>query len=163
MSLRCDPIPNSFFMTARPSMPFRLIATTFLCTALIGCATYEYTPTAGVQPARIKLPPNPPPIVQIAPAEAPCPKANLDRSKSEIDIEPGRRLLIELGYSSAGLAFGSECVVTLSFVPMAGREYSILYQPTARGCSAGIVTRSEAGTLIREPSSQQEGFKRCLY
>lgn len=144
-------------------MRYKLLVASLLGVALFGCATYSYTPASGVEPARLKMPSARPPIVQVAPIDAPCPKANLDRNKSEIEIEPGKRMLVELGYSTLGLAYGRECIVTLSFVPLQGKEYSILYEATPRGCSAGITTMNADGQTIREPSSQQEPFKRCLY
>jgi hypothetical protein len=139
------------------------LTTSFCVVLLCGCATYTYTPVPGVQPAKLVLPVNKPAFIAIAPADAECPKSMIDQKNSDISLAPGKRTVLELGYSSAGLAYGRECVVTLSFLPVTGNEYVLLYEQTSTGCRAGLLTKDGSGRLVKEPSSQNEKFHRCLY
>lgn len=130
---------------------------------LFGCAgTYNYIPSEGAETAKLKLLNIETPIALIS-ENLECPKRKLDKTKSEVVIPAGKRILVEVGHSSLGHTYGRECIISLSFIPQNRKEYSISYNQYVMSCSAHILTNDELGNSIQDPSVKQEPFNRCLY
>lgn len=129
--------------------------------ALTGCKSFVYVPAPGAPTATLRVPEKIPFVYLTENAD--CPKKMVDQSKPLTVIPANVRLWIEPGYSTAGLAFGSECTVPLSFVPEAGREYSVLYRTSGRGCTANIIERDSDGNLTQNRTIRTEKSQTCLY
>lgn len=130
--------------------------------ALTGCATvYQYQPAPGEQTAILKLGVAKIPFVSLSENEG-CPKKRMDQSQASTVIPANKRLWVEPGFSSLGLPGGTECIIPMSFVAQAGKEYFVVYETAGLSCNARILTRNEAGKLALEPTLKREKFERCM-
>lgn len=134
-----------------------------LSLGLSGCASpvYHYTPAPGEVTAKFKVS-TPLPFVTLTPNSS-CPKNRVDQSAGDLVIPANTRLWVEPGYSSLGVPGGKECIVPMSFVAAPGQEYILIFQDGVNKCQASILTRDAAGKLVREPSTKNEPFHRCMY
>lgn len=129
---------------------------------LAGCATpFEYRPAPGEQTAKLKLGVPMIPFVNLSENEG-CPKKQMDVQKAETIIPANKRQWVEPGYSSAGVPGGSECVIPLSFVPRAGKEYFVVFERAGQTCNARVLTRNDAGRLVIDPSLKREKYHLCM-
>lgn len=137
------------------------VALAYMVFALTGCVTpFQYQPAPGEQTATLKLGVPMIPFVYLTESEG-CPKKRMDLSKETTVIPANKRLWVEPGFSSLGVPGGSECVIPLSFVAQAGKEYFVIYETAGRSCNARILTRDEGGKLAIERSLKREKFERC--
>lgn len=130
--------------------------------ALTGCVTlFQYQPAPGEQTAILKLGVDNMPFTSLSENEG-CPKKVMDRSKSATVIPANKRLWVEPGFSTLGVPGGSECIIPMSFVPQAGKEYFVVYERLGFSCNARILTRNDTGKLALEPTLKLEKFERCM-
>lgn len=130
--------------------------------ALTGCAPlFQYQPAPAEQTATLKLGVPMIPFVYLTENEG-CPKKRMDLSKEATVIPAKKRLWVEPGSSTRGVPGGSECIIPMSFVAQAGKEYFVVYEIAGGFCNARILTYNESGKLATEPSLRREKFERCM-
>lgn len=133
--------------------------------ALSGCAQiHQYQPAPGEQTATLKLGVEGRVTVLLSEIRenGVCPKKRMDPGTRVSVIPVNKRLMVEPMVAIPG-AFGvSTCMVPMGFTAQPGKEYFVVFEMAAGGCTGRILTRNDAGTLALEPTLTREKHEECL-
>jgi hypothetical protein len=133
--------------------------------ALAGCAQiYQYQSAPGEQTATLKLGVEGRVAVLLSEIreDGVCPKKRMDPSARVSVIPVNKRLLVEPIVSIPGAYGVSTCSVPMGFTAQQGKEYFVVFEMAARGCTGRILTRDDAGRLVLAPTLTNEKHEECL-
>ena len=77
-------------------------------------------------------------------------------------VNTGKRIRIEQGIDTSGLAFGFKCGAAFSFVPQPETTYVSEYKRAGSRCRIGLNRLTAKGELTEEPSMRMESPRACF-